>query len=82
MEKWDVLERELGKKLPNMELRRNEPMSKHTSFRVGGPAALMAFPKTNDEAMDAICMAVRQGVRPFFLGNGSNLLVSDKGYDG
>ena len=82
MEKWDVLERELGKKLPNMELRRNEPMSKHISFRVGGPAALMAFPKTNDEAMDAICMAVRQGVRPFFLGNGSNLLVSDKGYDG
>ena len=82
MEKWDGLERELGKKLPNMELRRNEPMSKHTSFRVGGPAALMAFPKTNDEAMDAIHVANQQGIRPFFLGNGSNLLVSDKGYDG
>ncbi len=82
MENWDALEKNLRKKLPRMELRRNEPMSRHTSFRVGGPAALMAFPKTQEEAMDAIHTANQLGVRPFFLGNGSNLLVSDKGYDG
>lgn len=82
MEKWDALEQKLRKRLPRMELRRNEPMARHTSFRVGGPAALMALPKTQDEAMDAIYVAERMGVRPFFLGNGSNLLVADAGYDG
>ena len=82
MEKWDALEHELRKRSPHMELRRNEPMSRHTSFRVGGPAALMALPATQEEAMDAIYAAYRQGVKPFFLGNGSNLLVSDRGYDG
>ena len=82
MKNWDALEQKLRKKLPHMELRRNEPMNRHTSFRVGGPAALMAFPKTDEEAMEAIYAAYRQGIRPFFLGNGSNLLVADRGYDG
>lgn len=82
MEKWDALEQKLRKRSPRMELRRNELMSRHTSFRVGGPAALMALPKTREEAMDAVHVAYRQGIRPFFLGNGTNLLVSDQGYDG
>lgn len=76
------LERELRKVCPELELRKDEPMSKHTSFRVGGPASLMALPKTEKEAKVTVAAAHRLGLVPFFLGNGSNLLVSDKGYDG
>lgn len=75
------LERELRKTCPELELRKDEPMSRHTSFRVGGPVTLMALPK-GEEAKAVMEAAFRCNVEPFFLGNGSNLLVSDKGYDG
>ena len=75
------LERELRRLCPQLELRKNEPMSKHTTFRVGGPAALMALPK-GEEAKTVVETAFRCNVPPFFLGNGSNLLVADEGYDG
>ena len=75
------LEKKLRQELPELELRKNEPMSKHTSFKVGGPAALMALPKMG-EAKAVMEAAFRCNVVPFFLGNGSNLLVSDNGYDG
>lgn len=64
---------------PELELRADEPMSRHTSFRVGGPAALMALPKTVEQAQCAVKTAAKLGVEPFFLGNGSNLLVPDEG---
>lgn len=79
---WEEMEQELREICPALELRQKEPMSKYTTFRVGGPAALMAFPKTEKEAVAAISVARRFGVVPFFLGNGSNLLVSDEGYPG
>jgi UDP-N-acetylmuramate dehydrogenase len=75
------LEKQLREECPALELRKHEPMSKYTTFRVGGPAALMALPK-GEEARKVIETAFRCNVRPFFLGNGSNLLVSDAGYDG
>jgi len=56
-------------------------MSKYTSFRVGGPAALLALPRPG-QAKAVLETAFRCNVTPFFLGNGSNLLVSDEGYDG
>jgi len=77
-----MLEMSLRAVCPSLELRKGEPMSRYTSFKVGGPAALMALPKTGDEAALAIQAANTQYVKPFFLGNGSNLLVSDAGYDG
>lgn len=75
------LEKQLREECPALELRKNEPMSKYTTFRVGGPAALMALPR-GEEAHKVIETAFRCNVRPFFLGNGSNLLVSDAGYNG
>ena len=78
----DGLERELRKAYPDLELRKNEPMSRHTTFRVGGPAALMALPKTVEEAQATLRTAAELGIEPFFLGNGSNLLVADEGYPG
>ena len=84
LKNWDELEHLLKEACPGLELRREEPMSQHTSFRVGGPAALMAFPKSEEEAICAVRTAVRadRGIKPFYLGNGSDLLVADQGYDG
>ena len=63
-------------------VRRDESMSRHTTFRVGGRAA--AFVSVCDEAgLQAVLDYVLSGSIPYFLvGNGSNLLVSDSGYDG
>ncbi len=82
MPDMDVLYERLQKTVPALELRRNEPMARHTTFRVGGPAALMALPKTEGEARLALREAAALGIEPFFLGNGSNLLVADAGYPG
>ena len=59
-----------------------EPMSRHTTFRIGGPAELFLVPKSTEE-IAGIFKICREEVIPWFvLGNGSNLLVSDKGYQG
>lgn len=79
---WDTLEEELRRTCPDLELRREERMARHTSFRIGGPARLMALPKTEGEARAALVTARNLGITPFFLGNGTNLLVSDAGYEG
>lgn len=82
MKNLDTLYERLHREDPELELRRDEPMSRHTTFRVGGPAALMALPKTEKEAAAVLRAAAELELRPFFLGNGSNLLVADEGYDG
>lgn len=81
MEIFSSLKAELTRRYPQLELREQEPMSRHTSFRIGGPAALMALPKSEEEAAAALAVADELGVEPFFLGNGSNLLVADRGVD-
>lgn len=61
---------------------RNEPMKKHTNFRLGGPATLLAIPET-EEALVTTIQTVRQADAPMLLiGNGTNLLVRDGGYKG
>ncbi|HTL11622.1 MAG TPA: UDP-N-acetylmuramate dehydrogenase [Bdellovibrionota bacterium] len=60
----------------------NEPLSKHTYYRIGGPADLLAIPRSRKdlEALHGLVQAT--GVPFFVLGAGSNLLVSDKGFRG
>lgn len=82
MEQLEALVQMLRRQLPGLELLENEPMSRHTTFRIGGPAKAMALPATREETVAVVKAAVSVGVRPFFLGNGSNLLVSDRGYSG
>ncbi len=57
-------------------------MIRLTSFGIGGSARLMALPRSQAEAAAAVRTAVELEVRPFYLGNGSNLLVADRGYEG
>ena len=69
----------LAAALPGLELRDNEPMYRHTTFRVGGPVTLMALPRSVEELSTAVSLAREAGIEPFFLGRGSNLLVADRG---
>ena len=78
---WNVLVEKLKETCPALEIRTQEPMSRHTSFRIGGPAAAMAFPASRQEAIQAVKTAAELGIEPFFLGNGSNLLVPDEGVE-
>ncbi len=79
---WNALYDRLKTRVPALELRRDEPMSRHTSFQVGGPVPLLALPKNEDEVGQLLSAAVLEfGVRPFFMGRGTNLLVSDQGAD-
>ena len=59
---FEQLHNALSAACPELELRVDEPMSRHTSFRVGGPAALMALPKTLEEAQVCVKTAVSLGV--------------------
>ena len=79
MENFGKLQEKLQAALPALELRSQEPMSRHTSFKVGGPAALMALPKSGEELAEILKIAAEEGIKPFFLGKGSNLLVADEG---
>ena len=67
--------------LPDLKATKEEPMSRHTSFRIGGPARRMAFPQTGEQVVLLLGFAEECGGCPLVIGNGTNLLVSDKGLD-
>ena len=82
MTNWNALYGRLRRAAPALELRRDEPMSRHTTFRVGGPVPVMALPRNIEEVNQILSVSCLEfGVRPFFMGKGSNLLVSDRGAD-
>lgn len=70
-----------AEELPELEYVREEAMSRHTSFRIGGPARRMAFPKTAKELAAAVKLAADCGGETLVLGNGTNLLAADEGVD-
>ncbi len=72
----------LKKILPEAGILQEEPMRDHTTFRIGGPARFFVMPGTKEE-LRALLSLCRETDMPFYvIGNGSNLLVSDAGYDG
>jgi UDP-N-acetylmuramate dehydrogenase len=64
------------------EIRTDEPLSKHTSFRIGGPADFYLYPKDLEDLTSAIDFAQSHKLPKFVIGNGTNLLVSDDGIRG
>jgi len=64
------------------ELRLNEPMSEHTTYRIGGPAELYVFPEDKHDLETLISFSAEHGINRFHMGGGSNILVHDKGYKG
>lgn len=69
----------LRRNVPALELRRDEPMSAHTTLKVGGPAALMALPTMEQQLVSTVKLAMEEGIEPVVVGLGSNLLVDDHG---
>ena len=65
-----------------LEIKQNEPLSKHTTFAIGGPAKYFAVVKTKEEVLEAIGFAEGKKLPFFVLGGGSNILINDGGYDG
>ncbi|MDE6661947.1 MAG: UDP-N-acetylmuramate dehydrogenase [Lachnospiraceae bacterium] len=68
--------------IPKDRMLFEEPMSRHTTFRVGGEAECLIQIKEEEELIKLVPYLNRVGQRYFILGNGSNLLVGDKGYRG
>lgn len=59
-----------------------EPMSRHTSFKVGGAARFFISPSSKEQLIDVILACKEEGIEYTVIGRGSNLIVSDEGYDG
>jgi UDP-N-acetylmuramate dehydrogenase len=64
------------------DVRPSEPLAPHVQFRIGGPADLLVVPRSRDELAAAMDVLFAGGVRPVVLGQGSNVLVGDRGIRG
>lgn len=65
-----------------MEIKKNIPLAPLTTFRIGGPAKFFCEPKGEEEILEALNYAKENNLEIFVLGGGSNILVSDQGFDG
>lgn len=72
---------EIRRILPDLEIRSKELMSKHTSFKIGGPAAVMAFPKDREELSVILKQSKLMDIKIAILGAGTNVLAPDEGID-
>ena len=77
-----ILYNELLKIMSEEQVKTEEPMKNHTTFRVGGPAEFFVMPRTSEEVKKVIDLCRRESFPYYIIGNGSNLLVSDQGYRG
>lgn len=68
--------------VPKDNICENELMSRHTTFKVGGPCSILVKISEVEQLKKLLPYLVKENIPYFFLGNGSNILVSDKGFDG
>lgn len=76
------LQQKIREILPDIELRFDESLSRHTSFRIGGAAEIMAFPKSAEELSTLLKTSVLLDCKPVILGAGTNVLAPDEGCKG
>lgn len=74
--------KEVEKILSDNQIRLDEPMRDHTSFKIGGPCDYFFSPNSVDELSRLLKLCFQYNIEVFILGNGSNLLVTDKGFRG
>lgn len=65
-----------------IEILKDEPLKNHTTFKIGGNAKYFVIPENADEIVFSLKEAGKLGLRTLVIGNGSNLLISDNGFDG
>ena len=82
MTELTVFQKKISDLLPDLELRFDESMAKHTSFRIGGPAEVMAFPRSTEELSKLLKTSALLDVKPVILGAGTNVLAPDDGVPG
>ncbi|WP_317367795.1 UDP-N-acetylmuramate dehydrogenase [uncultured Tyzzerella sp.] len=68
--------------LDREQIFKDEPMKKHTTFKIGGNADFLLLPKTIEQILGCIKICKENNIDYYIIGNGSNLLVSDKGFRG
>ena len=78
---FEKLDEVIEKYLPDLPMERDMPMSRLTSFHIGGPARRVAYPKNREQLVILLGLADECGARPFVMGNGTNLLAPDKGLE-
>ena len=78
----DYIYRQFCSFLGEDKVKREEPMGKHTTFRIGGPAGYFLCPDTPEALKKIVEFCNTEEIPWFILGNGSNLLVGSRGYDG
>jgi len=78
---YEELDRWVADYLPDMTYERDVPLARHTSFRIGGPARRMAFPRDGSQMVLLIEKARACGAAPLVIGNGTNLLFADEGVE-
>ena len=81
MDWYTELDKQIADYLPDLKVVCDEPMSRHTSFRIGGPARRMAFPATREQLVLLLNFARECGGKPLVIGTGTNPLVPDEGLE-
>ena len=77
---WTIqFDEAVSRYLPDLKVVCDEPMSRHTTFRIGGPAKRMAYPSSREQLVLLLNFAEKSGADPLVIGNGSNLLAPDEG---
>ena len=79
--RYTALDKTVRDYLPDLKWVADEPMARHTSFRIGGPAKRMAFPQTREQLVVLTGFLQEAGIEPLLIGNGTNLLAADEGLD-
>ncbi|MBQ9732984.1 MAG: FAD-binding protein, partial [Clostridia bacterium] len=72
----------LSEKFPELDIRRDEDMRLHTSFRIGGPARIFVEAESEKQLAALICALNELGAKYLVIGRGTNLLVKDEGFEG
>lgn len=78
----DWIVEEIERIVPRDRVLRNEALSKYTTFKIGGPAKAVCLVHSEEELSGVLRLLSDAGTEHMLIGNGSNLLVSDRGYDG
>ena len=82
MRELTQLQQAIQAAFPQTQLRFEEPLARHTSFKIGGPCEVMAFPCGIQELSDLLRWAHSHEVQPAILGAGTNVLAADAGRRG
>ena len=82
MTEWTDFQQKISALLPELELRFQESMAKHTSFRIGGEAEVMAFPKNKEQLAKLLKTSALLDCKRAILGAGTNVLAPDEGIEG